>query len=82
MTCPKCHRDYKDPAPGKEPGFFYHSDNHFGMPHRRFGMVCTYCGFIAEFISKATGEPYTKRKIFVHAKPTKRNRKNKRRAAA
>ena len=61
MICPKCLRDYRDPPDGKENGFFYAGDDHFYKKQRRYGLMCTNCGFIAEIIAKPTGRPYRKR---------------------
>lgn len=62
MICPNCKKDYKDVPANKPPGHFYRGDDHYYLTSRRFGMVCTNCGFIAEIISKPTGAPYLKRK--------------------
>ena len=61
MICPACGKDYKDVPEGEIPGHFYRSDPHFGLKKRRFGMQCTNCGFVAEWFSYPTGEPYHKR---------------------
>jgi hypothetical protein len=63
MICPKCAKDYKDVPEGRIPGHFYRGDDHFYKNYRRFGYQCTNCGFVAEFITKATGMPYKKRDI-------------------
>lgn len=61
MKCPFCERDYRDPPAGKVNGYYYAGDNHFYKDQRRFGMQCSGCGKIAEFITKATGRLYRKR---------------------
>lgn len=78
MICPNCKRDYKDPAPGKEPGVVYRVDDSYGLTFRRVGRLCNNCGYIAEFIERPTGRPYLKR----DGESKKSDRKNKRRAAA
>lgn len=61
MICISCKKDYRDVPPGRPPGHFYRSDDHFYKDYRRFGMQCTNCGFVAAMITKATGDPYRKR---------------------
>lgn len=63
MICPNCKKDYKDVPEGIIPGHFYRSDDHYYKDFRRFGVQCTNCGFIAEMITRATGDPYRKREL-------------------
>jgi hypothetical protein len=63
MICPKCKRDYRDVPEGNPIGHFYRSDDHHYKDYRRFGMQCTNCGFVAEMITTATGDPYKKREV-------------------
>lgn len=63
MICPDCQKDYKDVPEGNVPGHFYRSDDHYYKDFRRFGVQCTNCGFIAEMITRATGDPYRKREL-------------------
>jgi hypothetical protein len=79
MICPNCKRDYKDPVPGKEPGFVYRVDDNFGLKFRRLGRQCNSCGYVAEWIEEPTGREYFKKN---RAIAKKRNRKNQRRFAA
>lgn len=62
MICPNCKKDYKDVPPGKPSGGLFRSDDHFCKKERRYGMMCTNCGFIAEFITKPTGKEYKYKK--------------------
>lgn len=61
MICPNCGIDYKDVPTGKIPGHFYRSDSSYNQKERRYGIQCTNCGFVGEWIAKATGNPYRKR---------------------
>jgi hypothetical protein len=61
MICPNCKKDYRDVPHDRLKGFVYKVDDNYYMKKKRFGMVCTNCGFIAEFITDSTGEPYLKR---------------------
>jgi hypothetical protein len=61
MICPACRKDYRDVPNNEIPGYFYRGDDHYYKEYRRFGIACTNCGFVAEFITKATGLPYHKR---------------------
>lgn len=63
MICPHCEKDYKDVIDGMPPGHFYRSDDHYYKDYRRFGIQCTNCGFVAEWITTSTGDPYKKRQI-------------------
>ncbi len=63
MICPNCKKDYKDVPEGIVPGHFYRSDDHYYKDFRRFGVQCTNCGFIAEMITRATGDPYRKKEL-------------------
>lgn len=63
MICPNCKKDYRDVTEDKVPGHFYRSDDHFCKNYRRFGVYCTNCGFVAEMITRATGDPYRKRDL-------------------
>jgi len=63
MICPHCLKDYRDVPAGMPPGHFYRSDDHYYKDYRRFGIQCTNCGFVAEFITTATGDPYKKREV-------------------
>ena len=61
--CPRCNKDYKDVPEGTVPGHFYRSDDHYYKDFRRFGVQCTNCGFIAEMITRPSGDPYRKREL-------------------
>ncbi len=81
MICPKCGKDYKDTKPGQAPGRVYGVDDHFYREFKRFGVVCTNCGFVAEWVAKPTGESYLKRKA-AGLMPRLKGRGNKRRKHA
>lgn len=61
MICPGCKRDYKDVPEGVVPGHFYKANNSFYLPHRIFGIQCSNCGKVYEFITQPTGYLYKKK---------------------
>lgn len=80
MMCPHCGKDYKDVRPGQAPGRVYGVDDHFYRDYKRWGMICTNCGFVAEWIAKPTGQSYFKRLVATVSKNAMRKKFRARRS--
>jgi hypothetical protein len=62
MTCPNCGADYSDSRKADENKRITLGPlDHYGMPYMVSGKACKNCGFVAEVVTKPTGNSFYKR---------------------